>query len=448
MKEHKSTWAGMSKAFCSNNILLVVQGILIGILTGLTVVLYRYCLTWAESFLFYIQAQIQGNALYIFFWFLALAGLALIVAQLLRVEPLAGGSGIPQIMQETKGELDSTWWRVLSAKLVGGTLCILGGLSLGRSGPSMQLGTMAAKGFVQIRKKAVAKKHTALQKNDLILLSCGAGAGLAAAFQVPLAGILFVMEEIHQSFNRTLLAAGMAATIAADITAKLFFGTAPIFSYETASLPLCWYWLLVPLGLLLGLAGACYNIVMLGAQSLFNSLKKIPMSLRLIAVFFISGVVGLFLPQVLGGGNAMVTLLEQGQPALTTLLLLLLVKFIFSGVSFGSGVPGGIFFPLLTLGSFLGAIYGSLATAWLPLDGALWTQFIILGMAGLFAGILRTPVTAIILVVEMTGSMTSLLDITIVSLLACITANLTGNPPIYVSLLERFVAGQKKRLTK
>lgn len=422
-------------------LLLLGEGILVGLFAGLVVVLYRYCLTWAEALLFFIQDLIRGNALSVLFWFLVLAGLALAANGLLRWEPMAGASGVPQVMEETKGRLEENWLRVLIARISGGTICILGGLSMGRSGPSIHLGTMAARGFLRLRDRIFPSRAG---RERLLLLSCGAGAGLAAAFQVPLAGILFVLEEIHRSFDRTLLTAGLAASLTADVVASFFFGAAPIFHYRFASLPLSWYWLLIPFGILCGLAGAGYNASMLGAQTLFRSMKKIPVTVRFIAVFFVAGAAGLFLPRILGGGNAMVTLLEVGRPALSTLLLLLLAKFIFSGVSFGSGLPGGIFFPLLTLGSFLGAVCGALAVDWLPLDGSHWPLFIALGMAGLFAGILRTPVTAVVLVAEMTGAADHLPELCIVALLACATASLTGNRPIYDSLSERFTAGLEK----
>lgn len=436
MDKYQNTLKNLEKTSLKESILLVIEGGLVGIFAGLTAVAYRFCLTWAESGLYQILDFIQGNALYIVLWFTALILMACLVARIVRFERMSAGSGIPQVSGEVKGYLDPCWWRVILAKFIGGTTCILGGLSLGREGPSIQLGAMAAKGFSRFRKYDKTK--------EIGLLSCGAGAGLAAAFNAPLAGIMFVLEEIHHTFDRTMLVAGIVATVAADYVSKLFFGQSTIFSYATSTLPLRYYWLLVIFGILLGAAGAGYNVVMLKTQALFHRFKNVPKEIRVSIAFLLAGVLGLILPQVLAGGHAMVELLEHNRPAFVMLIVLLLVKFLFSAISFGSGVPGGIFFPLLILGSYIGAIFGDLAIACFPINDDLWSQFIILGMAGLFAGIVRAPITGIVLITEMTGSMHRMLDIAVVSIIAYIIANLLGSRPIYTSLLDNILHHQKE----
>ena len=410
---------------------LVLEGALVGILAGLTAIAYRFCLSYAESALRRILDWIDGKPLYIAIWFAALIIMGCIVARIVKWESMSSGSGIPQVSGEVKGYLDPSWWRVILAKFVGGTICIFGGLSLGREGPSIQLGAMAAKGYSR------ACNHD--KRKEIYLLSCGAGAGLAAAFNAPLAGILFVLEEIHHTFDRTLIVAGIIATVTADYISKMFFGQAAIFSFESATFDLSCYWLLILLGILLGLAGAGYNFVMLKGQALFQSLKHVPKESQIAITFVIAGILGLTLPVVLAGGHSMIVLLEEGRPALITLGILLAVKFLFSAASFGSGAPGGIFFPLLILGAYVGAIFGELAMMALPLSPDLLPQFIVLGMAGLFAGIVRAPITGIVLITEMTGNMHRLLDIIVVCIIAYIVANMVGSKPIYDSLLDNIL---------
>lgn len=179
---------------------------------------------------------------------------------------------------------------------------------------------------------------------------------------------------------------------------------------------------------------------MLQGQTLFKKLKKVlPCEFSFILTFIIAGILGLFVPEVLAGGHQMIVLLEKGQPALLTLFVLLIIKFLFSTISFGSGAPGGIFFPLLILGAYLGAIYGNVVINLFSVPEAWLTQFIILGMAGLFAGIVRAPITGIVLITEMTGNMHHFIDIALVSILAYIVANLLKSKPIYTSLLERLL---------
>lgn len=177
-------------------------------------------------------------------------------------------------------------------------------------------------------------------------------------------------------------------------------------------------------------------------QAFFHRLKKIPKEIRIAFVFVISGILGLTLPQVLAGGHSMIALLEHGKPELSMICILLVVKFLFSAVSFGCGAPGGIFFPLLILGAYIGAIFGNLSIHALSLPNDLLPQFIVISMAGLFAGIVRAPITGIVLITEMTGNMHRMLDIAVVSSIAYIIANLLGSKPIYTSLLENILNKQ------
>lgn len=434
--KHLRTLQQLEKDTVKRSITLVFEGALIGCLAGLTAVAYRYCLTWAENGLYQTLAFIKNKPLYIAIWFAILIIMGCIVARIVKWERMSSGSGIPQVIGEVKGFLDPSWWRVIFAKFVGGTMSILGGLSLGREGPSIQLGAMAAKGYSRMRKYD--------KTTEIGLLSCGAGAGLAAAFNAPLAGIMFVLEEIHHTFDRTMLVAGLVATVTADYISKIFFSQAAIFSFESSTLALRYYWLLAILGILLGLAGAVYNVVMLKGQAIFHYFKRIPKEIRIAFAFVIAGVLGLVLPEVLAGGHSMIMLIEHERQSIAMLGILLAVKFIFSAISFGSGAPGGIFFPLLILGAYVGAIFAGLSMNILGLPEDLLPQFIVLGMAGLFAGIVRAPITGIILITEMTGNMHRVLDIAVVSIIAYIVANLLGSKPIYASLLDNILRRQKE----
>ena len=130
-------------------------------------------------------------------WFAVLLVLAAIVAKLVTYEPMISGSGIPQLEGEMTGKLDQVWWKVLPAKFFGGFLCLLGGLALGREGPSIQLGAMVGKG--------VSRGLDRGKTEEKFLLTCGASAGLSAAFHAPLAGVMFSLEEVHKNFSVSVL---------------------------------------------------------------------------------------------------------------------------------------------------------------------------------------------------------------------------------------------------
>ena len=257
---------------------LIVRGVEVGLSAGLISVLYRYLLSFAEDKLYMALDFVKGNPVRIALWLMLLSLIGLGVYFITRWEPKSAGSGIPQINAEVKGYFSQSWWRVILGKLIGGTASVFAGLSLGREGPSVQLGGMAAKGVARLTK---ADKTT-----ELRMISCGAGAGMAAAFNAPLAGIMFVLEEIHRTFDKSILCMGIVATITADFTSKIFFGQSTIFNYDTVNFPLRYYWLLIIIGILLGVSGALYNVIMVWSQKIYKSIKRVPNYIKMPFVFF------------------------------------------------------------------------------------------------------------------------------------------------------------------
>lgn len=440
MKEKKKSTFRKIEYHRKESFYLIIRGIEVGTAAGLICVLYRFLLSKAEEYLFTVLDYIKGNPLKIALWLIALAVIGFIVSQIVKWEPMASGSGIPQTAGEIKGHFSPSWWKIIAAKLTGSTISVFSGLALGREGPSVQLGAMAAKG--------VAETTRADKTTELRMISCGAGAGLAASFNAPIAGIMFVLEEIHHTFDKSILCMGIVAAVTADFISKIFFGQSTVFNYDTENIPLRFYWLLVILGILLGILGASYNIIMVAAQDLYKKITKIPASLKLAIVFVVSGIVGLLLPQVLCGGHKMVDLLINEHPSIAVMLGLLIAKFIFGALSFSSGAPGGTLYPLCILGTYIGAIYGDAVIKLFNLNPDLWQEFVVIGMAGLFASIVRAPLTGIIIVFEMTGNMKNLLPLAVVSLISYAVANMLGVSPFYVTLLDRITKNKTEAAPK
>ena len=412
---------------------LVLDGLLVGLAAGFVAICYRLLLTYVEDLLFTIIHFTKTHPAWIPVWFLALVIMGIIVSCLVSWEGMSSGSGIPQVQGEMKGYLNQNWLKVILAKIVGGTLCIIGGLSLGREGPSVQLGAMTGKGAAKLTKKSATKER--------YMITCGAGAGLAAAFNAPLAGVMFSLEELQKNFNSSMLVCVITGCAAADFISKNFFGLLPVFDFHLHSaLPLKDYWLLLLLGILLGVCGAFYNFVMLKGQDLFRKIPLIPAKYRIVLAFLLSGIVCYFLPQILAGGHAMIELLDGQRPILSFMVILLIGKFLFSAFCFGSGAPGGIFFPLLVLGAYLGAIFGTIAIEQTGLESFYMVNFITISMAGFFTAIVRAPITGILLIAEMTGTFEHFLSLAVVCLISYMTAHLLKSEPIYESLLGRILA--------
>ena len=413
-------------------VMLITEGLCVGLVGGFVVLLYRVALTFAGDWLVKILSYMKGNPFRCVVWFLILAALAWIVGKLVKWEPMISGSGIPQVEGEIAGRLSQIWKRVLPAKFAGGFLCMLGGLSLGREGPSIQLGAMAGQGI----SRALGRG----KREEKFLMTCGASAGLSAAFHAPLAGMMFAVEEIHKTFSIPILLPVMTASVTADYIASHILGLDPVFRFQiTEYLPQNYYWLLILLGILVGVSGVFYNWGMLKAQELYRKIPFMKETGRLLIAFLTAGVLGIVMPWVLGSGSGLIVSLTQGEMVLGMVVLTLVMKFLFSAVSFGSGAPGGIFFPLLILGALIGAVFAMAGVEFFGLAPVYVNNFVLLGMTGFFTAIVRAPLTGIILLFEMSGSISQMLSLSIVSVTAYIVATLMRSEPIYDSLLKRIL---------
>ncbi|WP_298518556.1 ClC family H(+)/Cl(-) exchange transporter [uncultured Methanobrevibacter sp.] len=418
---------------------LTVQGVLVGIFAGLMVCLYRFLLYGSEHVLREYLSIIHGNVLYIFLFFIALAIMGLMVDWLTKWEVDSAGSGIPQVYAEIKGHMEANWAKVLFSKIVSGVLTALGGLSLGPEGPSVQIGGMAGKG--------VAKLFKGSKTDELRLILVGSAVGITAAFNAPLAGVIFVLEEINHGFDKTLVFIALVSAIVSDFISKVIFGQSTALTFPIINIPLGYYWLLIVLGILIGLLGYVYNVGMIKSIDFVSNLK-IPSWLKFVLVFLVSGVVALTIPEISDGGHFMMDMLDIAVPSLGVLVLLLVLKYLFSMFSFSSGAPGGIFLPILVLGAYIGAVFGAVVVPAFGFEQVLIYKFVVISMAGFFAATVRSPITGVVLIAEMCGSTESLIAMIIVSLIAYVVPTLLGNEPIYESLYDRLLLAKNREFVK
>ena len=181
-------------------------------------------------------------------------------------------------------------------------------------------------------------------------------------------------------------------------------------------------------------------------QGLYLKSKKLNETTRLFIPFFLAGVLGLVMPQILGSGHPLIDMAAEGNLMLTSLLILFAAKFLFSLICFGSGAPGGIFFPLLVLGALLGGAYSTFAVQYMGLDASYISNMVLLAMAGYFTAIVRAPITGIILIFEMTGQVSQMLSMSLVSIVAYLVASALKSEPIYESLLSGLLKRRGEKL--
>ncbi len=436
---------------------LIWQGMAIGVITGGIISLFRLLLIKADQLRTGLVAFAGQGVAHALLAALVMLVLVLIIGLLLRWEPESTGSGIPQVEAELLGKKDMNWFKVLVSKILGCALSIGGGLALGREGPSIQIGAMVGKGFARSRKRVLTEER--------YLMSCGAGAGLSAAFGAPLAGTIFCLEELYRNFSSEVLLSTMTAAVSADFVAAYIIGLDPVFGFQiNHTLPLRYYWFAMILGVILGLFGSLYNRTIAKMQDIFDGIAqaanriarmwfkrkhlnprtgKLEQSLdigtfaKLGAGLLMSYICFFLYPVTLGSGNNLVGQIAEGQFALKALVLLLLVKFIFSTASFGTTAPGGIFLPLLVLGAITGGVYSGVLEGLFGINGEYIEAFVVLAMAGYFAAIVHAPVTGVVLITEMTGDFRTLLPMVLVSLIAFVISESLGTEPIYTQLMHR-----------
>lgn len=419
---------------------LLLEGLAVGLGAGISISVFRYLLAGSEILRPVIyhnlreamaDGQWQWLALYIFSFIIIAYLLKLIVAR----EPMCTGSGIPQIKGILQGDMSMRWFSVLWSKIIGGVLAIGAGMSLGREGPSVQIGACVGQGLSQTSRRTRFESR--------ILMTAGAGAGLAAAFNAPLAGVIFGLEEMQKTISPALLLTGITASITAATVTEVVFGMSPVFSMGyLLPLPLNLFDVLVAAGVVIGLLGRLFNIALAYSLDTYSRLGLSGMKKPLVPLA-LAGILGFVLPEILGGGNLLVDSLVVTDYTIGFLCLLFVGKFLFTMICFGSGVPGGIFLPMLVLGAAGGAVLAKLLVLAGLLPAMYYADIIVFGMAAYFSAVVKSPVTGSILILEMTGSFQHMLALLVVSLTAYVISDLTGGRPVYDELLDRALGKSK-----
>ncbi|RMG25537.1 MAG: H(+)/Cl(-) exchange transporter ClcA [Armatimonadetes bacterium] len=410
---------------------LFLRAALVGVVAGLVGVLFQWSLFGAESFARWLRELLSSWG---FLGAVSLAGVGACAGgasawMTRRYNPAAAGSGIPNLKAVLLQLRPIKWKSLLPVKFFGGVLAIGGGMSLGREGPTVQMG--GAVGAM------LADLLRAPKRGRRQLIASGAGAGLAAAFNAPLAGFVFVLEELQREMSALTYGMALTAAVAGDIVVRYLVGQLPSFSiknYPTPPLTALPAYVLV--GVLCGLVAVLFNHMIVNGRSWLTSFR-VPGEWLPWIVGGIAGLVLWFLPDAAGGGHFTAERILRGEVnGVGLILAIFVVKFLLTGLSYAAGVPGGIFAPMLVLGSLIGLAVGKLSGLAFPLLGTVPAAFAVVGMAAFFAGSVRAPLTGIVLILEMTQNYEQLLPLLLASLIAYFIAD-TMSKPVYDALLEK-----------
>ncbi len=348
------------------------------------------------------------------------------------IAPTASGSGIQEIEGALLGKRILNWQRVIPVKIISGILTLGSGFLLGREGPTIQigghLGEMIGKFF----------KLNRLQRN--MLIGAGVAAGISAAFNAPLAGIAFVLEELREHYKITYISFKTVAVgaIVAVIVLRAIYGQGPFVPVVVFTEPKLWYLsLFLILGLALGFISIIFNQLLLSALDVAGLLTKRQRLVFVILVAILIGFVIVNFHSLSGSGYRQLHHFFDTHKVMPVLLLFAILRLTITILCYATGLPGGIFSPLLAIGALFGGSFGLYLAQFFPESANLSGLFSIVGMGALFAGVTRAPFTAIILVVELTQEYALILPLMVACMVSAFVTQVFGYAPIYESLLKR-----------
>jgi CIC family chloride channel protein len=410
----------------------IVAGVAIGLVGGA----FRWCLQSADVLREHLSdwaQQLPGPG-----WLVpmaATAAAATLAALVVRWMPLAAGSGIQHVEAVYRGDASPPRLRLLPAKFAGGVLAIGSGLVLGREGPTVHMG--AAIGAT------VARAARLPDSTVRMLQTAVGGAGLAVAFNAPIGGALFTLEEVTKSFRlQTVLATAFASATAVGCS-RLIIGDHADFQVETITSPaLYWLPLFVVFGLATGCLGVGYNRLVLGFVDHVKLVPRVPAVAKAAAIGALIGLVMFVRPLATGGGDTLTQAILGGERMVSSVILgYLALRFLAGPLSYAAAVPGGLFAPLLAVGTLWGVLFAEcFDVVWPGEHASLAVPMAIVGMAAFFGATVRAPVTGVVIVVEMTATTSVLVPMLAATAAAVLAAELLRAPPIYDSLRERMPA--------
>ncbi len=357
-------------------------------------------------------------------------GAALVGFLLRHFFPGAAGSGIPQTKAALILHGGFIPFRTAIGKFICSTITLGSGISLGREGPSVQVGAGIA--------SALGRRLGLDARRVAALVPAGAAAAVSAAFNTPIAAVLFTLEELVGNLHAPMLGSVVLSSATSWLVMRALLGNDPLFHVPPYQLvhpvELFFY---VALGLFGGLVSAFFVKLLLAIRAFFARFPQSSKQYQPIAGGLAVGLIALFVPQVLGVGYGLVDEALNGKVLLSSMVLLLMLKIFATAACYSSGNAGGIFGPSLFIGAMAGGIAGHAAHAALPdLTGSVGA-YALAGMGAAFAGIVRAPLTSVIMIFEITRDYSIIVPLMISNLISYFVSQRLQAAPVYEALLEQ-----------
>jgi len=413
--------------------ILITLSVIVGLGTGLGSVFFSGLIVWFKDLFFGYSEQVfmtQAGSVKYWIALIPLVGGLIVGPIVYKFAVEAKGHGVPEVMDAVARRGGIIRPRVALAKAVASAICIGSGGSAGREGPIVQIGSAIGSTIGQLFKMSAGRVR--------ILVGCGAAAGISAVFNAPIAGVIFSLEIILGDFAVRTFSPVLISSVVASIVSRAFWGNHPAFDVPSYSLVSAWE---MPLYALLG--GACgvvavlFTVTLHHTENLFDKIKMNPM-LKPALGGLLLGVIGIYYPQVFADGYETIKLTIYGQMAVLVTLVLIFLKIAATSLTLGSGSSGGIFAPSLFIGAVAGGTFGYVAHTIFPGVTAGAGAYALVGMAALVGGTTHAPMTAILIIFEMTSDYRIILPLMVAVVFSTLVARHIYEPSIYtIKLIKR-----------
>ena len=458
MKKIKSTIKNKGSVYF-NAIQLVIVGSVTGFFVGLVVTLYNLCASYAEEGARNIYSFIRNNPAFIPLFIIALLMGAFFLSVAIKLVPMIKGSGIPQTEGATRGALRFKWYRDATAMFAVSLLSIFMGLSAGAEGPSVHIGATVGDGV-----SVVSKRNEMIRRYQV---TGGACAGLAIAIGAPMSGMAFAFEEAHKRFTPEVFICAFSSVITGMLTKTALFVLLGLslhggfISFSLSEIPLWEYGFVALSAIICGFLGVLLYKSIFWIKGLLKRIK-IKNSfcsewVKISIAVLIGGLFSLITVNLMGGGQAFIETLgslaiEQtptvfGLPIIYVLAVVLLMKAFVTALNMGAGVPCGTFLPMLAIGACIGALTSNFWVK-LGMSEASKDTIIMICMASFFATVVKAPITAVIMVVELTHSFTPLLPVIIGVSIGYFIGDIARTDSVYEALLEQIIEESDQKIKK
>jgi len=432
-KAYQTITQTLSRWRFNQHVYLSVLAIFIGILGGYGAVLFRFAIK-AAQYGFYQNTRdfltfAHTLPLYLKIGLPALGGL-LVGPIIYFGADEAKGHGVPEVMEAVALRGGRIRSRVALVKILASGISIGSGSSVGREGPIVQIGSSIGSTLARVLKVPRDREKT--------MVGCGAAAGIAATFNAPIAGVLFAIEVLLGDFGLSTFSPVVLSSVTATTISRHYFGNFPAFVLPTYKVVSLWEFLLYPvLGIAAGVIAILFIVSLYKCEDLFNALK-IPDYLKPALGGLLLGCLLCKWPHVFGVGYGAVNLSLKNQLPVLLLFSLIFVKILATSITLGSGASGGIFAPSLFIGAMTGGFFGFCVHELFPLFTASSGAYALIGMGAIVAGTTHAPITAILIIFELTGDYGIILPLMLSCILSTIVTTSLKQGSIYtIKLLRR-----------